>query len=273
MSVAAPLRFRPLEDAVRRALGALRFVDANTGALLREPLDVVVAGARLRRNRSGLWVISDVAALQAHGAAFDAPPALPAPGSITLQLQVGDPSGRYLPRSATLALPRDAALANAGLPGSLFRAIDLAMFPSPAAPTSANWALLRVSVVEAASGDALGGALLRVTRNGDTLARALSDWRGEALVPVPGVPVTTWSAGPGAVVVSEVAANLDVVFDAALGSRLPMAGVRAGTPPQQLPVVDPDDLNARRAALPGALRAVQLAAGRATSLFLPLALP
>jgi hypothetical protein len=44
---------------------------------------------------------------------------------------------------------------------------------------------LRVSLSEQASGDACG-ALLRVRSNGRTLARGLSDWRGEAPAPVVG---------------------------------------------------------------------------------------
>jgi len=271
-----PPLFRPLEALDRRVLGALRFVDANTGAVVRDALLPRVAGARLQRNRSGLWVLSGVdapAELAAHGAAFERPPAAPPLGDVPLALDVSDSAGRYLPRRATLALPRDPAPANAALPGSLFQPIDVALFPSPAAATGANWALLRLSVTDDASGDALGGVLLRVTRDGATLARGLSDWRGEALVAVPGVPVTTWSDAPGAVVASEVGATLDAVFDPATGSRTPMARVRAGTAPATLPAVDPDDLAARRATLPATSRPVLLAAGRATTLHLPLALP
>lgn len=269
----APLVFRPLEALDRRVLGALRFVDGNTGAALRDPLVVSLPGARVQRNRSGLWVVSAVAALAEHEAAFDAPPPLPAVGSVRLVATVSDPGGRYLPRRAALALPRDAAPANAGLPGSLFRPIDIALWPSPAATTGANWALLRVSVVEQASGDALGGALLRITRDSATLAQGLSDWRGEALVAVPGVPVTTWSDAPGAVAALEIAATLDAVFDPAAGTRTPMAQVRAGTAPIALPIVDPDDLHARRATLPGADLPVMLAAARAAAIQLLLAVP
>ena len=272
MTLAPPI-FRPLEALDRRVLGALRFVDGNTGAVLREPLLVSLPGARVQRNRSGLWVVSAVPALAGHEAAFDAPPPLPAAGSVSLVATVSDPGGRYLPRRAALALPRDAAPANAGLPGSLFRPIDIALWPSPAATTGANWALLRVSVVEQASGDALGGVLLRITRDGATLAQGLSDWRGEALVAVPGVPVTTWSDEPGAVVALEINAQLDAVFDPAAGTRLPMAQVRAGTAPATLPAVDPDDLHARRATLPGTSAPVVLAAARAAALTLSIAWP
>jgi hypothetical protein len=105
------------------------------------------------------------------------------------------------------------------------------------------------------------------------LASGISDERGEALVIVPGVPVTTWSDAPGAVVVSEIAAQLEVVFDPASGRRVPPAEVRAGRAPQVLPLVNPDALEAQRAALPHASLAVQLAAGRSQSVSFPLALP
>ena len=262
-----------LENVDRRVLGALRLVDGNTGAVLREPLLLSLPGARVQRNRSGLWVFSDLAALADHVAAFDAPPPLPAVGSISLTAVVSDPSGRYLPRRATLALPRDATAANAGLVGSLFRPIDIVLWPSPAAPTGANWAVLRISVVDTVSGDALGGVLLRITRAGATLAQGLSDWRGEALVAVPGVPVTTWSDEPDAVVALEINATLDAVFDPDVGTRTAITRVRAGIAPAPLPTVDPDELQARRATLPGASVPVTLAAARTAAINLSLALP
>lgn len=265
--------FRPMEWMDRRVLGALRFVDGNTGAVLRDPLVVSLPGARVQRNRSGSWVITAAAGLADHDAAFDAPPPLPPVGSVSLVVTASDPGGRYLPRRAALALPRDAAPGNAALPASLFRPVDIALWPSPAAPTGTNWAVLRVSVLEQATGDALGGALLRITRDGATLARGLSDWRGEALVAVPGLPITTWSGAPGVGVVLEITATLDAVFDPATGSRTPMAQVRTGTLPAARDAVDPDDLHARRATLPGASTPVTLAAARVAALSLSLAWP
>lgn len=270
------LLIHELERTESRVLGALRCVDASTGAGIDTPLRVQVPGARLRRNRSGLYVIDVIAqaeALAAHEGAFAAPPALPVVGSVAFTATIEDPSGRYLPRLATLALPRDPLPANAAQAGSLFRAIEVPMFPASVAPLGANWAVLRVSVRDGASGDALGGVLLRVRSGGQVLALGLSDWRGEALVPVPGVPVTTWSEDPDAVVVSEIAAQLDGVFDALTGTRTPAADVQAGRGPGTLPRVDPQDLEARFALLPNTTQALQLAAGRSQSVSLTLALP
>lgn len=270
------LLMRELERVEHRVLGALRCVDAATRVAVDVPLQITVAGATLRRNRSGLHVVTQViepAELAAHEAAFDAPPATPAIGSVALVARISDPSGRYLPRLASLALPRDPLPANAATPGSLFRPIDIALFPASLAPVGVNWAVLRVSLRHDASGDALGGALLLVESSGTVLARGMSDWRGEALVGIPGVPVTTWSDAPDAVVVTEIAAQLTAVFDPARGSRVSAADVRNGRAPAVLPQVDPDALEAQRDALPNASQAVSLATGRSQSLPLALALP
>jgi len=267
------LTMRELERVDTRVLGALRCIDATTRAHIDAPLDVRAANASLLRNRSGLFVIARVQALLAHTLSFDAPPAQPALGSIGLSVQVRDPAGRYLPRLVQLALPRDPLPAHATQAGSLFRAVEVPLYPASACTTGANWAVLRASVRDTASGDALGGALLIVTNNGNLLGRGLSDWRGEALVAVPGVPATTWSDDPHAVVVSEIAAQIEAVFDPASGTRVAATQVRAGRAPARLPLVDPDALEAQRAALPHATQAVSLAAARAQSLSLTLALP
>ena len=100
------LLIRELERIDTRVLGALRCVDAATRVQVGTPLDVRIAGATVRRNRSGLYVIVRAeaplspAALAAHEAAFDTPPATPAVGDVTLTVTVSDPSGRYLPRGA-----------------------------------------------------------------------------------------------------------------------------------------------------------------------------
>lgn len=267
------LVIRQLEHIETRVLGALRCVDASTRAAVDVPLQVRIAGARVRRNRSGLYVITQADLLAAHEAVFELPPAQPAIGSVVLSATLVDPAGGYLPRIATLALPRDPAADHAAQADSLFRPIEIAMYPASTAPLGANWAVLRVSLRESASGDALGGALLIVRSGASVLARGLSDWRGEALVPVPGVPVTTWSEEDDAVIVSETAAQLEVVYDPAAGLRLPADAVRAGHQPAALPQVDPERLEANRAGLSNSTLDLQLRAGRSLSLSLALALP
>jgi len=268
------LAIHELERIDTRVLGALRCVDATTRGAVDGLLQVRIEGARVRRNRSGLFVITQADALAGHEAAFEVPPAMPAIGSVALTASVSDPAGRYLPRIAALALPRDPSPESADAAASLFRPIEVAMYPSSSAPVGANWAVLRASVHDSGSGDALGGALL-IARSGATvLARGLSDWRGEALVPVPGVPVTTWSEGDGgAVVATETAITLELVFDPAAGLRTRADAVRDGRVPAALPRVDPDRIEAQRAALPNAQAELQIAAGRSQSVSFSLALP
>jgi hypothetical protein len=269
-----------LETTDMRVLGALRCVDASTGAPLTGTLTASAAGTRLMRNRSGLFVVLRQAALAAHEAAFAQPPALPALGSIGIDVTLRDPAGRYLPRRVRLPLPRDPDPANRAQPDSLFRPLEVPMYPAPAATPSANWAVLRVSLRHDPSGDALGGALIRVRDGATVLARALTDWRGEALVGVPGVPVTTWGEGPGPVLATELPVELDVVFDPARGQRRPVAELDDPSrrpPATAQPVVDPDaieaDFIAAAPPLPAALVPVVLATGRHQTLSLVLATP
>lgn len=262
-----------MERVEHRILGALRCVDASTGARVDAPLQLSVSGAKILRNRSGLYILHSADALAAHAAAFDAPPPTPDIGDVKLTASVIDLSGRYIARFAKIALPRDPLAAHATNPDSLFRPQDIALYPASTATTGANWACLRVSVRDQASGDALGGALLRVTQGATVLARGLSDWRGEALVCVPGVPVTTWSDDPDAVVISEINVQLEVVFDPASGLRTLASDVGNGHAPAQLPQVDPDFLEANRSTLPHDAQSIQIAAGRVQTLSLPLALP
>ena len=208
----------------RRVLAALRFRDAVTGATVAGPLDVRAPGARWVRNRRGWWVLSRVPGLEAHTMAFLAPPAAPALGSVPLVVRVADPAGRYLPRVAALALPRDPDPARAAKPESLFQPVEVDLFPSPAAPVSPNWAVLRVSA-SGADGP-LGGALLRVVRKASpttVLGRGMTDARGEALVAVAGIPVTTWEEGQGSVLATEVEARVDLFWQAGAGPPDPDA--------------------------------------------------
>lgn len=208
----------------RRVLAALRFRDAVTGATVAGPLDVRAPGARWIRNRRGWWVLAQAPGLEAHTAAFRAPPAAPAVGSVPLAVRVADPAGRYLPRVAALALPRDPDPAKAAKPESLFQPAEIDLFPSPAAPVSPNWAVLRVSA-SGADGP-LAGALLRVVRKASpttVLGRGMTDARGEALVAVAGIPVTTWEEGQGSVLATEVEARVDLFWQAGAGPPDPDA--------------------------------------------------
>lgn len=265
---------REVERAERRVLGALRCVDATTGAPLDRPLRVQAPeGARIERNRSGLLVIHEWPPLALHMAAFTAAPDDVPVGSLTLMLTVSDPLGHYLPRLVRVNLPRDPDPAHAGQADSLFRPMNVPMYPSATGRVGANWACISVSVFEQGSGDALGGVLLRVVAAGAVRAMGLSDWRGEALVPVAGVPVTTWSTQPGDVIVTQIPAELQAVADPASVLRTPQAEVQFGRMPPVLPLVDPAALETARAGLPQASAVVSLAAGRPLHISLGINLP
>jgi hypothetical protein len=204
------------EDLDRRLLGAVRFVDAVTGAEILAPLRVAAPGVRWMRNLRGWFVAAQAPGLEAHTADHHAPPAEPAAGSVPVTLRVDDPAGRYLPRTAVLTLPRDADPAHQDAPGSLFIPEDVELFPSPVMPAAPGWAVIRVSAADEEGGPA-AGALLRMVRrgNGALLGRGMTDARGEALVAVPGIPVTTWDdEGQGGVLATEVEARLEVHYAA-----------------------------------------------------------
>jgi hypothetical protein len=236
-----------VEQLDRRVLGALRLIDAPTHQMIRAPLSLSAAGARLVRNRSGLYVLFGAPGLRTHIGMFDAPPSTPALGSLALRVTISDSRGVYLPRQSQIRLPRDPAPQVAPGLDSLFRPIDITLFPAPSAAVEPGWALVRVTVMRLGVPQGIAGALLRVLRTSDSalLARGQSDARGEALVAVPGVPITTWGAGNGAVLASAVDATLEVFAD-------PNAG----------PSADPDDLEARRATLRTASASIKLTAGK-----------
>lgn len=256
------LAFRELERFDHRVLGALRLVDGATGAPLDVPMRVNAPGARILRNKSGLYVIREWTTLAAHSAEFSAPPATPAVGDEPLTLAIDDPTGRYLSRIVVIDLPRDPLPGNVANEDSLFRAVDVPMYPSSVAPVTGNWAVVRITLTATGSGNALGGALVRVMSGGNVIARGLTDWRGEALVPVVGIPITTWSTEPDAVVVSEISATIQAAFDAASGTSLSAAQLAAGIAPANAPGVNPTALEEDFAGLPQAGTNVMLAAGR-----------
>ncbi|HET6522409.1 MAG TPA: hypothetical protein VFG47_21685 [Geminicoccaceae bacterium] len=200
--------FRPLESLDRRVLGAVRLLDDVTRAPIARPLTVAADGVRFLRNRQGLYVISDAPGLGQLTRLFELPAdgaALP-PRSFVLRIE--DPLQEYLPRLATLELPRAAT----GDPPPLFTPLEVAMLPAPAAGTRAGWGGLHAHVERAGDRRPVRGALVRLAWSGtdgrDVVSRGLSDERGEALVPVAGLPVSRLGEGEGADVTDETFAVL-----------------------------------------------------------------
>ena len=197
----------------RRLLGAVRFVDVVTGLEVLSPLRVSAPGVRWVRNLRGWFVAAGAPGLEAHTLTIDKPPTQPAAGKTPVALAVEDPTGRYLPRRATLALPRDADPAKKDAAASLFTPADVELYPSPIAPVAPGWAVIRASVVFKTQ-KPVPGALLRVSRkSGEVLGRGMTDARGEGLVGIAGIPITTWDdEGQEGVLAREMDARLEVIW-------------------------------------------------------------
>ena len=234
---------RELERLEDRALAALRFVDGPTGREVGRPLRLraLDGEAVFVRNRSGLQVIASWTELAAH-----------------------------LPRRLSLALPRDPE--GEGEEDSLFRPRVVRLFPAARSRTGPNWSVLRVTLTEDGTGDALGGGLVRVRRNGDVLARGLTDGRGEALVAAVGVPLLTFGEEEDAVVVDEVAVTVEAAFDPDEGTRMSAAALAAGEPPPR-PEVDPDALDEDFDTLPQTALPLAVAARRSQAVSMAFDLP
>lgn len=236
-----------MEVVARRVLGALRFLDGVSGLPVTAPLAVSAPGVAWIRNRRSLYVVASAPGLEAHTAAFQAPPAAPAPGSVGIEFTVADPAGIYLPRRGTLRLPRDPDPAHLDHDDSLFLPQDVPIYPAPAAPVEPGWAVVYASVAGAPPAAGLAGALIRVveTHGNRVVGRGQTDGRGEALVAVQGIPVTTFGQGGGPVLSTEVVVRLQVLWDAA-----------APQPP------DPDALESAHGAHPLRTTNATLASGR-----------
>jgi hypothetical protein len=211
-----------------RVLGAFRLIDHSTQAVIKRPLNVSATDTTFIRNRSYHYVISDTAGLEQHTEAFSEPPPTPPLGDIDLDVYVHDPMHRYLPRITAISLPRDPLPENADEADSLFQPVAVQMYAAPTFPMHPNWSGIRASLSIEGSEDPVPGALLRVIRTSDdaVLARGISDQRGEALVIIPGIPITNFSTSTseddedvdasGPVVISETAARVEVIVDDAL---------------------------------------------------------
>jgi len=242
-----------LEHVDRRVLGAISFLDATTRLPITSPLEVEASGVRLVCNRRGLYVVMSAVGLRGYTEAFQEQPMPPAAGAVALEsvpieLTVRDPRFEYMPRRSTIRLPRDPDPANAHQGDSLFRPAEVSLFPSPAASVAPGWAVIRATVKEKGTNRLLPWSLLRVMSNGGIprrLALGIADNRGEALVVVPGIPITTFGETEGPVVAKEIDATLEVVFDAKV--KKIDGPSQAGDDPNKGYVPDPDQLETRPA--------------------------
>lgn len=199
-----------IENLDRRVFGAFQLVDAISRKPLLNALPVRSASLKLRAKPGGLYVVFDAPGMSGLATQFDVTSPWPAPASF--EVVVDDASRRYLPRRAQVAVPR--ALTPLADPNSVLAAQRVAVYPAPAAPTSPNWAVLRISVQDAAR-KALPWAATRVLRASDSavLASGMTDHRGEGLLAIPGLGVRANANGGGAVMESSVAVLVQAIFD------------------------------------------------------------
>ncbi|MCP4378540.1 MAG: hypothetical protein GY794_20485 [bacterium] len=215
------------ESIEQRYLGALKCVDRATGFHLSRHILLQADNLSFLRNRSNFYVIKKAVGLESHNDAFEQAPDTPAIGSLTFNVEISDPKFDYLPRTVIIDLPRDTNPANIDSGNSVFKAIDVQLYAAPNVRVMANWSTIRVSVMRehAVHGkQPVEAALLRVVRESDDeiLSSGLSDQRGEALVIVPGVPITQFAEDEGEdrpgrgprrtapVVISEIPVRLEV---------------------------------------------------------------
>jgi hypothetical protein len=202
------------EHVDNRVLAALRFVDATIGSQITASLEVVGAGVRVIRNRTGLHVLVRAPDFDDYTAAFRDPPTVTA---TSVMLTVHDRGRRYLSRQVVVGLPRNPGPAHVAFDDSLFRPVDVPLYPAPAGTLGAGWAVLRLSIKRGISDEGLPYAYVRVVRDSDDelLAVGMADHRGEALVTVAGIPVTSWNTTSTTTspVASSVPARVTAYFD------------------------------------------------------------
>jgi hypothetical protein len=176
----------------QRILGAVEFVDAITLQPLPRPLKVTSDEITFRRNRSGRYVVINATDVKdEYLSAFPDATAAPSPGSITRSARVEDPAGEYLPRQFALALPRNPDPKNIAAADSIFRAVAVSLFPTPARAAQPNWSVVRVRARSSVGTKPLiAGAIARVKRDADPKveAYAITDAHGEAMLAVPNIP-------------------------------------------------------------------------------------
>jgi hypothetical protein len=244
--MSATLHYEWIEE---RVLAGLRFVDAATGAQVSSAVALTAPDLRLIRKRSG-----DVVVLSADPA-----------GGPSYPIDARGRTGEYARRRYMLHLPRDPDPNNAASAGSLFQPAPVPMFPGPRYPISGNLALVRVTVRRSTDNARIGGALVRLTPSLSAVpaARALTDIAGEALLVVPGVPLS--GPGPGATVVAAFDAAAIVLVDPALATFTADAALdtaRAADVSRIDGFADPDDIEARLGGAAPPSANVQISAGR-----------
>lgn len=204
-----------MEQLDSRALGALRFLDGETALPLTQPLALSGSGVRVVRSARGLYALTEASGFEAYTARFEAPPQ-PEPAPLSFPLAVIDPSGRHLPRSFSIELPRDASATPADPSRSVFTPVDVRMFLSSTARPTPGSAAVRLSLTDEEDAPLAQVVIrLRVTipEKPAIEAQGLSDSRGEVLLLVPRIPIIQWGQEEGgALIHTSFQATLESAF-------------------------------------------------------------
>ncbi len=245
----------------RRMLAAIRPIDP-LGRVVDGLVSVSAEGARFLHKPDGIVILTRWSGLPGADQQFDAPVA-PVPASRELEITLRPARRDLLPRRAVIDLPRDPDPARATTASSLFRAIDVAMPASTAFAVSGHSAAIAVRVVQQGSQVPVFGAVIRASLPGTPAINAvgLTDRLGEAMLVLPGLPLT--QVGPGASVQDSHEITLALFVDADLAVRARDA-LRVGETPEP---VDPDQIMAEPGNA-GDTASVTLRAGRSASALL-----
>ncbi|HEY6389727.1 MAG TPA: hypothetical protein VIX89_00535 [Bryobacteraceae bacterium] len=231
------------EFSDRRVLTGFRCVDAITQRPVVEPLPIASPLLQVRQNHSGVYAVLDGPGLTPLTTQFR--PVTPWPVATNYEIGIRDPRYRYLPRRARIQAPQ---LTVSGAPQ------EVVLYPGPAAPVDPNWAVLHVSVVNAAAPhDELPWPVLRVfdttTVPPAVRATGAGDDRGQALLAIPGLGLQVSSTADGKVTETTTAATVQAWFDPGVLDQ----------PKGWIP--DPDDMLQRRSSLKTATETIQIGPG------------
>ena len=260
-------------------IAGIRFVDATTGGVVRQPLQLQATSSQFVQNQSGIYVLLSAPGFEEYIHTFkdssnnSSSLSSVEPAAFNLTITVQDLSGQYLPRQFSLSLPRDANSApNASThEDSLFTPAEVVLYPSAIASTNPNWTVLKATVLNNAN-RRLPWALIRTTVNAETTL-SQADWRGEALIAISGLPIVTASTDESAdPSTREFSAELEVVFDPALNTLAENADFLTTVDPNPDYMPDLEQINASRGTLQTGQETLLLTSGQSRSMRLAVTL-
>ncbi len=214
-----------------RILGAIRFADAVTGVTIQRPLRLY-AGPDFSRsllepgdvqaiqNRSGIYAVRRAPGMDRISQSFDLSgvgPVTPA----TFAIRVTDPLQVYLPRTASITLPRSTTVPPTDST-SIFQAQQITLYPTPAATGRPTWASVFVTVT--AQGDPnkrLAWVLIQAQRPSDSavLASSFTDSRGEGQLSLAVAGIRANTTGGGSVVAVGTDLSIVAIYDPTIAQQ------------------------------------------------------